>query len=151
MAPLQKRAIYILSASIVLTIILVVVFIIKGGVAGFERDSLFRIIIDMLFIGVLALNLALMPSIIKKFKSRKNEVLLDERDFSIMIKTPTIQLWAVIISLLAWVIVLTEIYWNKGQVPISYLNIIFFSTMIISSISYSAGILIGYWRTNHNA
>lgn len=108
------------------------------------------VVIDTLYIGVLALNLALMPSYFRKSKSKKSEVVLDERDISILIKTPIIQLWAVIISLLVWVIILPEIYRNTGQVPIIYLYIIFFSTMIISSISYAAGILIGYWRINHN-
>ena len=149
MATLQKRAIYVLSVGIILTIALVIVFFIKGGVSGLDNSPSFRIIIDILFIGVLVLNLALTPSILKRFSSKKN-IVLDERDISIIIRAPIIQLWAVIVSLITWVIVLTEIYWNNGQVPVSYLNIIFLSTLIISSITYSAGILIGYWRINHN-
>jgi hypothetical protein len=149
MATLQKRAIYVLSVGIILAIALVILFFIKGGVYGLENSSSSRIIIDILFIGVLALNLVITPLILKRFSSKKN-VVLDERDISVIIRAPIIQLWAVIVSLLAWVITLTEIYWDNGQVPVSYLNIIFLSTLIISSISYSAGILIGYWRINHN-
>ena len=72
------------------------------------------------------------------------------RDTTVLMKVPVMQLWAVIISLAAWFIILTEIYWNKGQVPISYLYLIFFLTLIINTISYSVGILIGYWRINLN-
>jgi hypothetical protein len=150
MTSLQKRAIYILAADIILTIILVVIFTIKGGITIYKSDPSFRVVIDILYVGILALNLALMPSIFRKSKPQKSEVALDERDISILIKTPIIQLWAVIILLLAWVIILTEIYWNTGQIPVIYLSIIFFSIMIISSISYAAGILIGYWRINRN-
>ena len=75
---------------------------------------------------------------------------VDERDRLIMGRAPMVQLLAVIFSLVAWVIVLTELYWDKGQVPVVFLTLIMISTLIISTIAQSAGILIGYWRMGRN-
>jgi len=42
--------------------------------------------------------------------------------------------------------VLTEVFWDQGQVPVIYLTLIMISTLIISTIAQSLGILIGYWK-----
>ena len=72
--------------------------------------------------------------------------LVDERDKLIMSRSPQIQLLAVIFSLVAWVIVLTELYRDTGQIPVVFLTLIFISTLIVSTLAQSLGILIGYWR-----
>jgi hypothetical protein len=53
---------------------------------------------------------------------------------------------AVLFSLAAWTIALTLVFGDQGQVPVVYLTLIMISTIIISNIALSAGILIGYWR-----
>jgi hypothetical protein len=63
-----------------------------------------------------------------------------------MERAPRVQFLAVLFSLVAWVIVLTEAFREQGQVPIIYLTLIMISTLIISTIAQSLGILIGYWR-----
>ena len=75
---------------------------------------------------------------------------MDERDLAIMRRAPLIQLWAVLLSLVAWTIGLTEVYWNEGAVPVLFLYLIFFSGLMVSTIAQSLGVLIGYWRMNRN-
>ena len=75
---------------------------------------------------------------------------MDERDRVIMGRAPVVQLWAVIISLAVWMIALTEFYWDGGQIPVGFPYLILFSTLIVSTVSQSVGILIGYWRMGHN-
>ena len=75
---------------------------------------------------------------------------MDERDLAIMRRAPLIQLWAVLLSLIAWAISLTEVYWNEGAVPTMFLYLILFSSLIVSTIAQSLGIFIGYWRMNRN-
>ena len=67
-----------------------------------------------------------------------------------MERSSRIQWLAVIFSLVAWTISLTEVYREQGQVPIAFLNLIFVSILIISVLAQSLGILIGYWRMNRN-
>ena len=139
MAPLQKRALYSLLIGLVLSIILAVVFIVKG-VENFEEDLSFRIIVYIMWVGVPLVHLILVDASFRKPEQ------LDERDRLIKERAPRVQWMAVVFSLAAWVILLTEHYGDQGQVPLSYLTLIMISTLIVSILSLSLGILIGYWR-----
>jgi len=139
MAPLQKRAFVSLVLGSVLAVALVVVFLVKGDVTTFDTDLGFRLIVYALWIGVPLVYLITMNLTIKKPKQ------LDERDRLIMERAPKVQLFAVIISLIIWIIVLTEVYWGSGQLPVVFLTLIFISTLVISTLAQSLGILIGYW------
>jgi hypothetical protein len=140
MAPLQKRALYSLCIGVIFAIALIVVFVIKGDVSTFDEDLGFRLIVYALWIGVPLVSLITMNLTLKKPEQ------LDERDKLIVAKAPRIQFLAVLFSLIAWVIILTEVFRAQGQVPIIYLTLIMISTLIIGTIAQSAGILIGYWR-----
>ncbi len=138
MAPLQKRALYGLAFGVVWAVALIVVFIVEGGASTFSEDQGFRLIIDGLWIGGLIFYSILMLTLRKQSQ-------VDERDRLILGRAPVVQLWAVIFSLVIWAIALTEIYWDQGIPPI-FMYLIFMSTLIISTIAQSLGILIGYWR-----
>ena len=143
MAPLQKRAWYSLATGVAFAIALIVVFITKGDVTTFDEDLSFRLTVYALWIGTPLAYLIIMNLTLKKPGQ------VDERDKGIMEKAPRIQYLAVLFSLVAWVIVLTEVFDSRGQVPVIYLTLIMISTLIISTIAQSVGILIGYWRIGH--
>ena len=139
MALLQKRALYSLLIGLAMAIALITVFVTRD-INTFDTDLGFRLIVYALWIGVplvylVAVNLTL----------RKPEQ-IDERDRLIMERAPQIQFLAVLFSLAAWVIALTEAYWDQGQVPIVYLTLIMISTLVIGTLAQALGILIGYWR-----
>ena len=143
MAPLQKRALYSLVIGIIFAAAILVVFLIKGGISTFNEDQGFRIIVDILWIG------ALLASLLMTGITLRKPGQLDERDRLIMGRAPVMQLWAVIFSLVIWTIVLTESYWDQGIPPI-FMYLIFMSVLIVSAVTQSIGILIGYWRMNRN-
>jgi len=139
MAPLQKRALYGLAFGVIWTVAIIVVFIFKGGVSTFNEDQGFRLIIDGIWVVGIVLYGILMHTLLRK----RSQV--DERDRLILGRAPLVQLWAVILSLVVWTIVLTEIYWDQGIPPIfMYLVLIF--TLVVSTVAQSIGILIGYWK-----
>ena len=140
MAPLQKRALYSLGIGIVLAIALIMVFVLKGDVTDFDEDLGFRLIVYALWVGV-----PLAYLIVVNLTLRKPEQ-LDERDKLIMAKAPRVQFLAVLFSLVAWTIALTEVFRDQGQVPVIYLTLIMISTLIVSTLAQALGILIGYWR-----
>ena len=144
MAPLQKRAWYSLAIGLALAIALIGVFIAKGDVTTFDEDLGFRLIVYALWIGVPLAYLIVVNLTLRKTGQ------VDERDRLIMGRAPRIQWLAVIFSLAAWIIVLTELYWDQGQVPVIYLTLIFISTLIVSTLAQSLGILIGYWSMGRN-
>ncbi len=144
MAPLEKRAWYSLTIGVVFAIALIVVLIAKGDVTTFDEDLGFRLIVYALWVGV-----PLAYLIVVNLTLRKPEQ-IDERDRLIMAKAPKVQYLSVMFSLVAWTIGLTELYRDKGEVPVVFLTLILISTLIISTLVQSLGILIGYWRMDRN-
>ena len=144
MAPLQKRALYSFVIGLVLTIALIAVLVIRGDITAFERDLNLRLIMYAVLIGVPLVYLILVNLTLRKSTQ------LDERDRLIIERSSRAQWLAVIFSLVAWTIALTEIYHDQGQVPIAFLQLILWSTLIISTLAQSLGILVGYWSMNHN-
>jgi hypothetical protein len=142
MAPLQKRAVLCLGIGLVFVIALAVVFILESDVTAFENDETLRWFFYAALIGIPLTYLILIDMTLRQ------PTQLDERDRSIMEKSGRVQWLAVILSLAAWMIVLTEVYREQRQVPVVYLTLIFISTLIISVLAQSLGILLGYWRMN---
>jgi uncharacterized membrane protein len=144
MAPLQKRALYSFVIGLVLTIALIAVLVAQGDITAFERDPNLRFIMYAVLVGVPLIYLILVNLTIRKPRQ------LDERDRLIIERSSRAQWLAVIFALVAWTIALTEIYREQGQVPIAFLKLIFTSTLIISTLAQSLGILVGYWEMNRN-
>jgi len=144
MAPLQKRALYSFVIGLVLTIALIAVFVAQGDITAFERDSNLRFIMYAVLIGVPLIYLILVNLTLRK------PTQLDERDRLIIERSSRAQWLAVIFALVVWTIALTEVYRDQGQVPIAFLKLIFTSTLIISALAQSLGILAGYWEMNRN-
>lgn len=144
MAPLQKRALYSFIIGMVLTIALVVLLVIQGDVTAFDRDKNLRYFMYVVLIGV-----PLIYGILIDLTLRK-PTQIDERDRVIIARSVRTQWLAVIFSLVAWTIALTEIYHGRGQVPVAFLTLIFVSTLIISTLAQSLGVLLGYWRMDRD-
>lgn len=144
MAPLQKRALYSFVIGLVLTIALIAIFVAQGDITAFERDPNLRLIMYAVLIGVPLIYLILVNLTLRKSTQ------LDERDRLIIERSSRAQWLAVIFTLVVWTIALTEVYRDQGQVPIVFLKLIFTSTLIISTLAHSFGILVGYWEMNRN-
>ena len=144
MTPLQKRAWWGLVIGLVFAIAFTLVFILKGGIATFDEDRGFRIIIDILWVGGLIANLLIVNLALRK------PGMVDERDKLVLDRAPRIQWLAVIFTLVAWMILLTEAYHDTGLVPTVFLFIIFMTVLIVSTLAQCLGIIIGYWRMDTN-
>jgi hypothetical protein len=142
-APLQKRALYGLVFGIAWAMAIVTVFILKGGATAFDTDQAFRLIMDCIWVGGLIVYLVLFHPILRK------PSLVDERDKLIYDRSPRIQWLAVIFTLVAWVIGLSEGFRGQG-VPTVFLYVMFFTILCVSAIAQCTGILVGYWRMDRN-
>jgi len=143
MAPLQKRALISLVIGLVFSAGLVALFTIKG-VTALDENSGFRYIVYGLWIGV-----PLVYGLLTDITLRK-PTQIDERDRLILEKSTKAQLIAVLLSLAAWLIVLTEVYHESGQVPVIFITLIFISVLVVSTLAQSLGILLGYRRLDQN-
>lgn len=144
MAPLQKRALCSFVIGLVLTITLVVILVLQDDITAFEEHLSLRLFMYSVLVGVPLIYLILVNLSLRK------PIQIDERDRLIIERSSRAQWLAVIFSLVAWTIALTEIYRDQGQVPAVFLNLIFMSTLIISALAQSLGILVGYWNMERN-
>jgi uncharacterized membrane protein len=144
MAPLQKRALLSLIGGSIVTLALITMMIIQGNVTAFASDQGSRLFMYIALIGVPLIYLLLVNPVLRK------PGLADERDRVIMDRSSRAQFLAIIFSLAAWTIALTEIYRDRGEIPTAFLNLIFMSILIIGVLAQSLGILLGYWRMNRN-
>lgn len=144
MTPLQKRAWWGLAIGLAFAIAFTLVFILKGGIATFDEDQNFRIIIDVLWVGGLIANLVIVNMSLRK------PGMVDERDRLVLDRAPRIQWLAVVFTMVAWTIILTEVYHATRLLPTAFLFVIFMSVLIVSTLAQSLGILIGYWRMDRD-
>ena len=142
MAPLQKRAWWGLGTGLIFAAAFILVFILMGGIETFNEDQGFRIIIDVLSVGCLVANLVIVNLALRK------PGMADERDLRIAERAPRIQWLAVVVTLVAWTITLTEVYHETGQIPSLFMYVILMSVLIVSTLGQSLGILIGYCRNS---
>ena len=141
MAPLQKRAWWGLGTGLVFAVAFTLVFILMGGIETFNEDQGFRITINVLWVGGLVANLIIVTLALRKHG------MVDERDLRIVERAPRVQWLAVVLTLAVWMIALTEVYSDTGQIPSVFMYVIFMSVLIVSTLSQCLGILIGYWRS----
>ena len=144
MAPLQKRALYCLIIGCIFTVALVVVFLLEDDITAFNRDLTLRWTTYTAMIGVPLTYLVLIDLTLRR------PTQLDERDRLILLGSGRVQWIAVVLSLAAWMIALTEIYREQREVPVVFLTLIFISILIISVLAQSFGILLGYRRMNRD-
>ena len=144
MVPLQKRAFISLVVGLALTCVLVILFVVWGGVESFANDSSRRIAISGLMVATLLLT-AFLGVPWKARGAPSAEV--DERDMAILRRAPQVQLTAAEFTLAGWVIALTEYYWEQGVIPVMWPYLMMWSTLIAITLAQSLGVLIGYWRS----
>jgi hypothetical protein len=140
MAPLQKRALFTSIIGLVFASAVVVALSVKGGVSAFDRDLSLSLVTYAALIGIPLTYLILIDLTLHK------PTQLDERDRLIVLRSGRAQWLAVILSLAAWTIVLTETYRERGEIPVVFLTLIMISTLTVSVLAQSFGILFGYWR-----
>jgi hypothetical protein len=119
------------------------------GVTTLNEDKLARLTVSGIWVGGGVLY-AVAFHLTRSGKSI-GRVFTDERDRAIMASAVQWQLAAVIFGLVAWVIALTEVYWDRGAVPIVFPNLIIMSELGLMLLAQAAGVLIGYRRMGGDA
>jgi putative copper export protein len=107
-APLQKRSLFALLLETLWALAIILVFISQGGATKYDTNASFRLIMDGMWVGGLILYWWLFSS----FDRRPSQ--FDERDKKVIDRVSKVQWWAVILSLVAWVIGLSEHYHAQG-------------------------------------
>ena len=115
------------------------------GPAVFSDDDAVRLsVTGLLLVSLLVLAA---PSMLASVWSSRGDEKLDERDRAILARAPAGQAAAMLVVLVVWVIALQESFRGEPGIPGVFLNLIFWSCLLVSLVAANAGILIGYRRT----
>jgi hypothetical protein len=115
------------------------------GPTAYFDDDVFRLSVTVL---VLASVLALAaPTLLGGLWARRGEDKLDERDRAILARAPAGQAAAMLVLLAIWMIALTETFSGEPGIPPIFLNLVFWSCLLVGLLASNVGILLGYRRS----
>lgn len=140
LTPLEKRAWWGLLIGAVLIAALLAVFLRAGADFGGEGT---RLLVFAVFLGGMALYGLLI--VLTRQPRGGDAVPLDERDRMVLHLASHAQLLAVIVTVTAWAVALTEAYWEEQAIPIVFPYLIALSSVIVAVFAQSAGILFASW------
>jgi len=141
--PLQRLALRSLGLAVALSGLLVGLVAVFG-VDRTELDASVRIGFELVLVAILGVFLVMTIRISGWL--RREDGTVDERDLRILGGSHGVASAAILLTLAIWQIVLVERYHAIGQIPVSYLYMIFWSCVVVGLVAMPLGILIGYRR-----
>ena len=119
--------------------------VVWAGPAAFYRRDAVRIAVTLLLLAALVVlaGFAFQASA----WSRRSDGPLDERDRTILDKAPSLEGGPMLVTLALWVVGLQQAFWGAGAVPMVYLYLLFWSVLMVKSLTLPLGVLIGYRRS----
>lgn len=142
--PLQRLATRSFIAVGALTAVSAVIVTLAGP-QRFWDDDVVRLAVTGLMI--VALITAALVSMRASRWAAAGDELLDERDRTILAGASGGQAGAMLVTLAAWMIGLTEAFQSAGGVPVVYLYLMFWSILLVSQIAWLAGVVLIYRRS----
>lgn len=144
LSSLQKWAWGSLGVGVVVTVAILVILS-TSGLSKIQNTPVLRVTVEILPVaGLLAYLINMANGLLRPVQGR---VAIDERDKAILERASYAQAPAVIVSIAAWMIILTEAYWQTGQVPVVYLALVFWSCLLVAMMALPVAVLVGYWRS----
>jgi purine-cytosine permease-like protein len=115
------------------------------GPTVYDDDDAIRLWVTGLLLASLLVLAA--PALLVSAWSSRGDEKLDERDRAILARAPAGQAAAILVVLAVWIIALQEGYRGGAGIPATFLNLIFWSCLLVSLVASNVGILVGYRRT----
>lgn len=112
------------------------------GVTDFQEDDTARFIFWLMLI----VGIGVWAAAWAALRRRTGGVVADERDRAILARSFSVESMVVLVSLVVWTVTLTEAFWDEGAVPVAYLQLLFWTTLIGGAMGRSLGIVLGYRR-----
>jgi hypothetical protein len=142
--PLQRLAGRVLIVMLGLGVLAAAIVVYHGAQVYWDNDRV-RLTVTGLFIATLAAGGVLGVWISKQLAGDERQ--LDEHDRAILAGASSGQGGAMLVTLAAWMLGLTEAHHDTHLVPSVYLYLMFWSCAIVSLLAWVAGIVLGYRRS----
>lgn len=141
---LQRLAAVTLAITLLFTIAAVAVVAYNGADVFWDNDTVRLTTTGLLLAALVAF--AIYNGRVWRWTARDGGP-LDERDRVILAAAPAGQAPAMIVTLAAWMIGLTETYRSTQLIPSVFLYLIFWSLLMVSVLGLLAGVVMGYRRS----
>jgi hypothetical protein len=141
---LQRLARWSLALGLVPMAVAVALVASLGPTAYTDDDAVRLSVMGLLLASVLAFAA---PTLLAGVWARRDDDKLDERDRAILARAPAGQAAAMLVLLAIWMIVLTETFRGQPGIPAVFMNLIFWSCLLVGLLASNVGILLGYRRT----
>lgn len=122
----------------------IVVVVAWSGPTTYDDEVLVRLTVTALYLAGMIVLAA--PTLIAGIWMARDDGRLDERDRAILGRAPAGQAAAMLVVLVVWNIALHESFRGQAGVPAVFLDLIFWSCLLVSLLASNVGILIGYRR-----
>jgi len=122
-----------------------VAYVLYFGPERVQQDDFLRIGFTILLVAILVVFAAM--SLRTMVWVRRDDGTLDERDREILNGSQGLRSVAILVTFVVWMIGLQERFWDTGSVPIYYLQLVFWSCLVVSMLAFPLGILVGYRRS----
>jgi hypothetical protein len=139
---LQRLSLWAVLIGVILVSFAAWFLVSRGPVAVFEDDAL-RLRFTAIILGSLALFGSFFAYI---YVALTRQAKLDERDRTILARAPLMQGFLMLLTLAAWTVGLQETFRGTPGVPVTYIQLMFWSCLAASMLAWPIGILIGYRR-----
>jgi hypothetical protein len=84
------------------------------------------------------------PTLLAGAWARRDDDRLDERDRAILARAPASQAAAMLVLLAIWMIALTDTFRGEPGIPAVFLNLAFWSCLLVGLVASNVGILLSY-------
>lgn len=145
MTSLQRRAWWAFGLGLAFAVA-IVALVAPNGVVEYSNDDSLRMTVVLLVMASIAVYLTMLGPTALRF-GRED---VDERDLKVMALAPTFQAGAMLVTVVAWTIYLTEEFRGVG-IPTEYMYPLFGTVFLVFMLAHSAGILISYGFSRRHA
>lgn len=143
-APMQRIAQQSLMGASILAACAVFLVVMEGP-ASLQADRGIRLLTTL--VAFAAYISATLPMMIATKRAAEGRLVIDERDQMIMARAPRTQSTVLLVLVAVGAIALTEAYWAAGAVPVIWVGILMWTSLIAYGLALPAGLLLGYRRS----
>jgi len=143
-APMQRIAQQSLMGAGILAACAVFLVVMEGP-ASLQADRGIRLLTKL--VAFAAFISATLPVAIATKRAAAGRLVIDERDQVIIERAPRAQSVVLLVMVVGGALALTEAFWSAGAVPVMWIGVLMWASLIGYGLALPVGLLLGYRRS----
>lgn len=118
--------------------------LLSGGIDRWDASAGLRVLVSTLSLAGIAAGT--LPVLLTRRAATRGDVVLDERDAAVLHRAPEVQSWTLLGCVLLWTVLLQERFAGAGAVPLAWISVAFWTSLVAWALAMPLGIVVGYRR-----